>query len=133
MIPLPDWTRLNPPKLPHSGGGGGPRGIGEGLLALGAFPMIIGGLFVGGALASKLTPWLGIPGAIVGLSLMTVLLGDLGLMCGVLETVFYTAATFVFSGGMEPGSDPTSAWIKAGVTAVIFSAATYSSWRKRRA
>ncbi|MFO1482158.1 MAG: hypothetical protein U1F71_02230 [Verrucomicrobiaceae bacterium] len=132
MIPLPDWSRLNPPKLPSSGGGG-PRGLGEGLLALGAFPMIIFGAIAGGSIAAKLHPWLGIPGGLVGLALMTGLLGDLGLLCGVVETIFYSLVTFVFSGGLEKGADPTSAWIKAGVTAVIFIAATYSVWKKRRA
>jgi hypothetical protein len=132
VIPLPDWTRLNPPRLP-SGGGSNPNGRGEVLLALGAFPLVIVGAIAGGSAAAALTPWLAIPGGILGLSLMIGLVGNLGLICGIVETLFYTGVTFVFSGGLEPMGDTSSAWIKAGVVAVLFSAATYSVWNSRRA
>ena len=95
--------------------------------------MVIVGAIAGGSAAAALTPWLAIPGGILGMSLMIGLVGNLGLICGIVETLFYTGVTFVFSGGLEPMGDTSSAWIKAGVVTVLFSAATYSVWNSRRA
>jgi hypothetical protein len=95
--------------------------------------MIIVGAIAGGLLAARLHPWLGIPGGLVGLGLTIGLLGEGGLLCGVFETLFYSAVTFVFSGGLEPGADHGPAWLKAGVVAVVFIVATYSAWKINRA
>lgn len=63
---------------------------------------------------------------------MNWLVGNLGLLCGIVETLFYTTVAFIFSGGFEKGGDPGQALLRAALVAVAFAAATFSVWKKRR-
>lgn len=129
MIPLPDWYRLKPhPRNLAPSNSPRSRNLAERLLILGAIPMLFVGAAAGGAIASALSSWLMIPGGIIGFTVALGLLGNAGVVCGILETLFYSGFTFLFSDGLEM-SNPASAWIKAGAVAALFIWATYSTWK----
>lgn len=127
MFPIPDPSRLFPRKSPPSAGSGRRSAISD-LLALASFPMMLAGTIAAGALGAKLTPWLAIPAGFVGLALTMALLESL-ILCGIVEAVFYSAVTFVFSGGLDE-ANPRPNLIAAILVAALFLYATYSAWRK---
>lgn len=81
-------------------------------------------------MAASLWSWLAIPGGVIGLALMVGLLGEGGVLCGVIETLVYAGVTFVFTGGLER-PDPAVSWLQAGVVAVVFILATWSAAKTR--
>jgi cytochrome c biogenesis protein CcdA len=139
MFPIPPPDRLIPRSLRSQSSAGRPTSLGEGILILGAFPLIfisaIAGAFLAGSFAGALWHWLAIPAGILGLifgfALATTLLGHPTILCGVIEAAFYSYITFLFSGGRDR-ADPTPSWIFAGIVAAVFLGATFSAWKTNR-
>jgi|SRR5579864_284314 len=131
-------TDLIPRRLQFSGGDGRPDSIGETILTFGSFPLILAGLIAGaygaGALGAAVSPWLAFPagfiGVCVGGGLVGSLVGNPTVLCGIVEAASYATITLLL--GLEPKTDPTPAWISAGVVAAFFLWATYSANRRRR-
>ena len=51
-------------------------------------------------------------------------------LCGIVEAASYAGITLLL--GLERNTDPTPAWISAGVVAAFFLWATFSAWKKQR-
>lgn len=125
-------------RLQFSGGVGRPDSIGETILTIGSIPLVLGGLIAGalggGALGAAVSPWLTYPAGFVGFflafGLVVGLVGNPTVLCGIVEAVSYGGITLLL--GLEPKTDPTPAWISAGVVAALFLWATYSAWKKQR-
>ncbi len=129
MIPIPDPSRLLPPRVAHKSYG--PTSLSEGLLALAGIPMLLAFTVGLGAIGNNFSSWLTIPGGLLGFALAMGII-ESTIVCGVVEAIFYGGITFVFSGGMEktePGSSVAAAIVVAGV----FLFATHNVWRKSRA
>jgi hypothetical protein len=139
MFPIPPPDRLIPRTLRSQSGSGRADSLGEGILILGAFPLIfisaIAGAYLASSLAGALWHWLAIPAGILGLifgfALSTTLLGNPTILCGLIEATFYSCITYLFSGGRDR-ADPTPSWILAAIVAAVFLGATFSAWKKNR-
>lgn len=126
MIPIPDPMRLLRPKWTTSHEAGHrSSSLAEGLLTIGGIPVLIGVTLGGGALAGRLSPWLCIPGGLLALVLGVAVCNAPPVLLGIIEALFYSGFTFVFSDGLER-PDPTSSWICAGIVAGVFLWATFS-------
>ena len=125
-------------RLQSSGGVGRTDSIGETVLTIGAMPLILAGLIAGalgaGALGAAVSPWLAFPAGLIGLAvgggLAIGLVGNSTVLCGLVEAASYAGLTLMLK--LEPKTDPTPAWISAGVVAALFLWATYSAWKRRR-
>jgi hypothetical protein len=125
MIPIPDPMRVLVPKWAHSHESGHrPSSLAQGLLTLGGIPIILAFTLGGGALAGKLSPWLCIPGGLMALVLGVAIYQAPPVLLGIIETIFYSGVTFVFSDGLER-SDPAPSWVYAGIVAAAFLVATF--------
>jgi hypothetical protein len=130
-IPIPDWTRLRPQKIPPSGGSGGSnKGEFSGcLLELGSIPVAAAGAIAGFVGARAVLPWLAIPGGVIGLIAAAAILRRT-ILGGVAQATFYAFVTFIFTGGRDR-ADPTPSLVMASVAAALFLSATYSRWKNR--
>src|ERR1700687_231005 len=99
MIPIPDPMRLLRPKWSQSRESGhGASSWAQGLLTLGGIPIVLALTLGGGALAGKLSQWLCIPGGLLALGLGVAVCQSPPLLLGIIEVIFYSGTTFVFSG-----------------------------------
>ena len=129
MFPIPDPSRLFPPRLPPSRGTG-TESLASGILSLGCIGLVLG-LAIGlGVLASRLSSWLAIPGGLIGLGVGTALCEGPSLLLGAIEALLYSFFTFTFTGGFER-PDPVYSWTYAIVVAAIFLSAGYFAWKNR--
>lgn len=128
MIPLPDPGRLFPPKQPPSGGSGS-ASLADGLLGLGNVGVLLVVTAGGGALAYAISPWLTIPGALLSFGLGMAVGEAPPLVLGVIEAVFYSFITYLFSGGFER-PDPGHSLAYSAIVAAIFLCAAFLAWRQ---
>ena len=127
MFPIPDPSRLFPPKLPPSGGSDPrPGSLAKGLLVLGGAGILLAITIGGGALASALHPWLAIPGGLLGFGLGSAIMEAPLIFLGIIDALFYFGMTYLFSGGFER-PDPAQSLIYAGIVALAFLWATFSA------
>jgi hypothetical protein len=125
VIPIPDPSRLVPPRLPVYSSAGR-HSFAVGLLALASFPVLLAFAIGAGALGAALSPWLAIPAGIIGLSIGMGLTQGPIVLCGVFEAIFYAAVAFVFTGGLETHNRDSST-ILAAIVAAILLGLTYTA------
>lgn len=130
MIPIPDPSRLVPPRMPPSSSGGGRHSLPVGLLTLGSLPVLLAGTVGAGMLGAALSPWLAIPAGLIGFGIAMGLTQESIVVCGVVEAIFYAAITFLFSDGMV-ADQRDSSLILAGTVAAIILGLTYTARRER--
>lgn len=130
MIPIPDPMRVLIPKWARLQESGHRSSLAQGLLTLGGIPIILAVTLGGGALAGKLSPWLCIPGGLVCLAFGAAIYQAPPVLLGIIEAIFYSGVTFVFSDGLER-SDPAPSWVGAGIVAAAFLVATLSMRKDR--
>lgn len=138
MFPIPTPDRLLPRPLRSQRRSGGSDSLAEGILALGAYPLIIAGVLAGallaGSSAGALWRWLVYPagflGGVLGFAIAITLLQPT-VLCGIIEAVAYSCMTFVLSGGRDR-ADPSPSLISAGIVAAVFLGVTFAAWRRNR-
>ncbi len=129
---VPDPSRLFPRRsLPipsHSR-----VSLAAGLLGLGGFVLAIVGAAVAGGLAYNfLWHWLCVPAGLLGFSIMINVCGEGPvILSGIVQAIFYSGVTFVFTDGLER-ADPTPSWIGAVAVAALFLWAARAASRERR-
>lgn len=121
MIPIPDPSRLFPRRLPPSREPG-PKfssSLAGGLLLLGSVGVLLIFTLEGGAAASKVSPWLSIPGGLLGFGLAMAISEAKPLVLGFIEALIYFCITFIFTDGFDK-RDPASSWACAAIVAAAF-------------
>jgi tetratricopeptide (TPR) repeat protein len=99
------------------------------VLTLGAIVILFALAIGGGALAGSVSPWLAIPGGLLGFGIGMAISEAPPLILGTIEGLFYSFVTYVFTDGFDRREQaPSLAY--AAITATVFGMATFSAWRE---